>query len=553
LSTPPEEPSGTQSLLTERLPWLILLLAIVWYCLSAVSILPIAGIQQDEAIFLGPLNPPYWTLSEIGIPLAEARMPAMLMPYLGCLKTWIYIPLLEIFPRNEWTLRLPMVSVGCITILLTFLLVRQIAGAFAAAFASLLLATDTAFIFLTTYDWGPVSIQLCLQLAVALLVIRYVRENSPASLYLAPFFAGLLLWNQALFLWTAGAFGLAALLFYWRPIFARLRPLHVVLAIDCFLLGALPFVYYNIQNNFATFQNSYSFSWPMIWNKLTMAKWTLEGHGFEHLFYGQGTVEAAALDTTTISTKIAGYLGGITRGFQVWLLFFSLIGFPFMRDRNERKTVGLLLAGSAIATIQMLITDGAGTGWHHHGLLIPAPLLVIVFSVFSLTQRWVSRYRRSSVALVAALILLGNQASFHTLRAYGQTHGTSVIWTDAVESLHQHLIDQGYEQVGVLDWGIFHPLSYYAGHSSRYIDLSAQLASEPVTDSGRQTILELLRTPNSAVVLHAEGKAIFPDFIERFRILCNAEGLVLEAEEQVPDGKGRLVFSVETVNRSNVQ
>ena len=88
----------------------------------------------------------------------------MLIGYLGCLKTWLYAAIFQVFEPSRWSVRIPMVLIGALTIWLTWIWTRRAAGPRAAAFTVASLSTDATFILTNTFDWGPVAIQHALLL-----------------------------------------------------------------------------------------------------------------------------------------------------------------------------------------------------------------------------------------------------------------------------------------------------------------------------------------------------------------------------------------------------
>ena len=114
-----------------RLPSRAGLAACSLFLLLAILIIPYAGIQADEALFSAPLFP--HVNKDLRLPLLPHHVPLMVMTYVGSLKTVLYWPIFRIFGSNPWTLRLPVVLLGAITIFVFFHLATASAGARAAA------------------------------------------------------------------------------------------------------------------------------------------------------------------------------------------------------------------------------------------------------------------------------------------------------------------------------------------------------------------------------------------------------------------------------------
>ena len=133
------------------------------------------GIENDEALFSAGIYPPFGEVPKIfGKPY-----PAMVMSYVGALKSYVYVPVFRIWRPSAASTRVPALILGGLTIWLLYVLTRRTLGTKAAISGTALLATDTTFLITTRYDWGPVVLQhLCLVSGV-LAIIRFVETRNP--------------------------------------------------------------------------------------------------------------------------------------------------------------------------------------------------------------------------------------------------------------------------------------------------------------------------------------------------------------------------------------
>src|ERR1700722_14303701 len=88
------------------------------FLLLGICLIPLPGIYPDEVLFTDPLY--LFSAKEFTIGLFHRRITLMLLSYLGTLKTLIYIPILGLFHASVWSLRLPMVLIGAITIFIFY-------------------------------------------------------------------------------------------------------------------------------------------------------------------------------------------------------------------------------------------------------------------------------------------------------------------------------------------------------------------------------------------------------------------------------------------------
>jgi hypothetical protein len=82
----------------------------------------------------------------------HSRVPLMLLTYLGALKSWLYLPILTLFRPSYLTVRLPVLTIGSLTVWLFIWLLELTGGRTVAWVGGLLLATDTMFLLTTCFD-----------------------------------------------------------------------------------------------------------------------------------------------------------------------------------------------------------------------------------------------------------------------------------------------------------------------------------------------------------------------------------------------------------------
>ena len=160
-ATPDTIPLTMRSPKFKQRRWLGCFCALLFFSLGCV-ILPYPGLQNDEVIF-APAD--YRVPGSAVFLVLNDRLPVMLMSYLGALKTWLYALLLRSFPPSYWTVRLPVLLLGALTIWLFVDLLQEIQDTRAAWIGGVLLATDTMFLVTTCFDWGPVALQHLLLVA----------------------------------------------------------------------------------------------------------------------------------------------------------------------------------------------------------------------------------------------------------------------------------------------------------------------------------------------------------------------------------------------------
>src|SRR5579862_1965153 len=228
------------------------------FILLAILYIPYAGIQADEALFSAPLFP--YIGKDLRLPLLPHHVPLMVMTYIGSLKTLLYWPIFRTFGANTWTLRVPVVLLGAITIFVFFQLARASGGTRAAAIGAFLLATDPVFLLTDTFDWGPVALEHVFLVTGCWFVYRFGsrfgQDAGPNAriwdLAAGCLCWGLALWNKAIFVWALSGIVAGGVLVFWPEIKRCLKPRILAVAAAAFVLGALPLVVYNLRHSNAT-------------------------------------------------------------------------------------------------------------------------------------------------------------------------------------------------------------------------------------------------------------------------------------------------------------
>ena len=184
----------------------------------------------------------------------------MLMSYLGTLKAWIYHPIFHFWPPSSWSVRIPVLLIGTLSVWIFFRLVRNTIGVRAALVATALLATDVSYILTTCLDWGPVALQHLLLLSGLYLFWRFHHSDNPLQLGAGFFIFGLALWDKALFSWCLIGLAVATMVVFPRALASKITLRNLGIAVAAFLVGAAPLVIYNWQTQFETFRGNTRFS-----------------------------------------------------------------------------------------------------------------------------------------------------------------------------------------------------------------------------------------------------------------------------------------------------
>lgn len=511
-------------------------LSMLVFLLTGLALLPYPGLQNDELFFSGPLynaDAAYYRI-EIG----AQKIPLMVMSYTGALKTWLYAGLFEFVAPNEWSVRLPMLLAGALTIWLTWCWVRRIAGARAAAIATVLLATDTIFLMTNNFDWGPVALQHVLLMGGMLAVQIWLRTAAKWMLAFGFFLWGLGMWDKALLSWPLIGLTVAAICVFPRDFLGRLRPSTVAIAAAAFLIGAAPLVVYNMNQHGATATQNTKFTAEGLAGKVSALRHTIAGD----TLYGYMVYEDSGSDKRAPRTRlertaawIAGHTGDHRANWMLPACCFALLCFAGLWGSPAWRTLLFLPIVMTVEWVQMAFTQGTGGASHHVILMWPFPPAFIGIAYSAMAER-APRFGVPALAIIATLLAVTNLLTTNRYLVKFAENGAAGGWTDAIYPLADSVgrYARGEKQarwIGLIDWGYLNQLRMlYEGDLDLFVADPADMKQIVATDC--------------VLIRHTEDRQMFPDVNGRFRTAAAELGYGEKVERAIDDRNGRPVFEL---------
>jgi len=509
------------------------------FILLAILILPYAGIQSDEALFSTPLFP--HVNNDLRLPLLPHHVPLMVMTYIGSLKTLLYWPIFRIFGTNPWTLRLPVVILGAVTIFVFFQLARLSGGAWAAAIGAFLLATDPVFMLTDTFDWGPVALEHLFLVTGCWFLCRFGSYKGPdARIWdLAAGFLcwGLALWNKAIFIWALSGIVVGGLLVFWPEIKRWLKPRTAVVATAAFLCGALPLVIYNLTHASATVRENAHLdprSVPGKWIQVQLAANGSSLFGYMSGEEAWPNPKAPGSPRERASAWIHDHWGDDQSTGFYYVFGVLLLAAPWWWKYRAAR---FSLVFMTVAWLLMALTHDAGTSAHHVVLLWPFPILFGAIALASLPWRpvaWVA-----AAGMIAMNLLVWNQYAYQFER-----DGAGDVFTDALNPLSASLDEYPGRIFYLVDWGLYDNLNLL--HQGR---MDLRIATGPLnTDSPSPEqlaeIRDMLHEPGALVLDHVREHEVFPNVGARLDRAARSLGYHRESVKTIPDSNGRPMFEI---------
>ncbi len=513
-------------------------LSILWFFIAGLLLIPRPGLQNDELFFSGPLY--YPDSAFYSLELGATKIPFMLMSYSGAFKTWLYAALFAFFAPNEWSVRVPVLLMGMVTVYLTWTWVRRIAGDRAAAIAAILLSTDTIFLMTDTFDWGPVAMQHILLMGGLVAIQRWLDSDSRRWLALGFFLWGLGIWDKALLSWPLIGMTVACLCVFPREFFRRLRLAALAIAIASFLIGAAPLVWYNIARPGETAKTNTKFNASELGPKLSALRMTADGTTlFGYMVYKKPapSPRAPATALEKASVWIAGHTGDHRTNLMLPGYLLALLCLAAVWKTKLWRAAIFLLIVMAVEWLQMALNQGTGGASHHVILIWPFPL-AFAGIVFAEASRRIPKYGPPAIAVLVAVLTLGNILNTNEYLAEFIVNGGFGGWTDAIYPLAASVEKGRASWIGIIDWGYLYQLRML--HEG---DLPLFLP--PIPPEGSQAeFAAAIQDPSRIFIRHTADKQMFPGVNERFHNAAAALGYTDYVEKVISDRNGRPVFEI---------
>ncbi len=514
---------------------LFVLLAALVFTVLGLILIPLAGIQDDEALFAAPLftggSPPF------SLSIHGHHPPLMVFAYTGALKTYVYWPIFKLFAPGAYSLRVPVLLAGTLTILLFYYFARRIAGERAAIFAAVLLASDTTFLMSNTFDWGPVALQHLLLVAGLCLIVS-------GNMVTACLVFGLALWEKSVFIWSIAGLVAAGLAAYHKEIraaffadgsFNRRKAAYAALA---FLIGASPLIAYNLKSRNETVRSTAHFSLEHFPTKVEELELALNGNGLFRFIAAEDWETEHPKPADSFHAKIAEAIHDVTGDVRSSLfLYAAALALLACVKGPLRKPALFAAVFCAVTFASMAVTRDAGAAIHHTVLLWPMPQLLVGVALAMLPWRWLSI--GLVTLLVASNLLVVNQYIFQLDR-----NGADGGFSDAIYTLSAQLPPAPNDEIYIMDWGLIETLTLLHRGKLHLLSESDPFQTASPDEGQSRMIAKILADPHGLFLGHVPEREVFTGVRQRLEDAARQAGYRKRMIEVVPDSNGRPVYEV---------
>jgi Dolichyl-phosphate-mannose-protein mannosyltransferase len=514
------------------------------FLLCGLAILPYPGVQNDEALFAAPLYPPKSYMASVSI--FHVPIPIMQMSYLGCLKGWIYKSIFSLWAPSVFSLRVPVLIFGAVTIWLFWLLLRLTVGERAANIGPILLATDTSFLLTTCFDWGPVALQNLLMLAGVVSIVCSHRSRKESLFGLGFFLFGLGLWNKALFSWILIGLTVATLVIFSSDLFRYLNWRRALIAILCFSGGSLPLILSNLQHPGSTFgKENVRLSTQEFGRKFLALRETADGSALLDYLVSKDRGPSrrfASSPLEYLSISFQGAVGKRRANLANWAFVAAVLLLPFLWSTPARRPMLFSLTVISVAWGLMAATKGAGASAHHCILLWPFPIFFTTVAFAHASNiPWIGR---KLLTITIALLVLTNLLVTNSYLAGFIENGGYWVWDDGIFALADYLKSSAQSEIYTVDWGMFNSLRLLNRGILRLHEESFILEKRELDERDVSSVLAMICDSKHILVGHTANFEAFPGINGRLRILATKAGYDKILMKTVYDQEGRPVFEV---------
>jgi 4-amino-4-deoxy-L-arabinose transferase-like glycosyltransferase len=522
----------------------VVALSALFFVLANCAGLSDPGLQYDELLFVNAaLGDPH---SYHGFITGEAfGIPTMLMPYIGAVKAYLYMPIFAVFGVSVDSIRIPAVLLAALALVLAVLLIRRLLGLWPAVALAVLLATDPVYGAVSRADWGPIVLSALLRMTALLCYFTFLRRRSVRYLWLLVAALSLGLYNKLDYGWFIAALCIAAAVVHHRELLemanrrrvAVLAPLGVFAAI---LIAAF------VKLILPAMQLPTTDAPVSLGTRITEVNELYRGtvNGTAVYQYMTGSL----LDHSTLM----GWL-------SPWILVGSALvaGWAFFRGR--RREPGDPLREAALMTSFFLIifvvivigivATRQATGPQHIMLLWPLPAVLAICLLVTATRvpsPGASKVAVATIILVlVALLLTQVRTTVAYVHAYRTDRRWSSIWSPEIYAAARAISHAAPSAQSIIsaDWGLGTQIFALGNEAvrDRFSDPWPSFMSPTATPTSLER--EWFQGRTVIVVFHTMTAQIMPSTTQRVEKILKDSGTrakpifvgrQIEAEEVAP-------------------
>ncbi len=439
-----------------------------------IRMIPHFGIYFDEALFAPALYQPDTRL--IHVQIFGFTLPLMVMSYVGALKLYLWKLIFAIASPSVWSVRFPMLMVAVLCAGTWGQTLTKLGAQRASGVCTGLMLTSASFLMCSTFDWGPVALQMLLG---AWAVNLLSRDKLPL---LAGILIGLALWDKLTF-----AFAYGPLL----AVLAMRRPRWQV-AVGM-LIGGSPLLYALTKASPAQ-SLVFHITPELLWGRLALMTSTMTGSGLMgFMAVGKPVPDFPALVLLALIAAVA------VKG-------------PW-RNTRVAFAVSIVLSWCAMAMFQNI-----GMSVHHTVLLTPILCALIALTIEDAGPRpW--------EAALLPLVALNLYSLYELGRATPRP-----LWSPVLNDIATRIAPRAPQRIVCDDWGLQNTIWLMSEGKLRPTTITV---TDTLSAADRKSVTTALTTPGTMFITFTEPNRVFPKGHQAIQKLAQELGLPIATVERI--------------------
>jgi 4-amino-4-deoxy-L-arabinose transferase-like glycosyltransferase len=528
--------------------------AIAIYLLCSLLYLDRPGLYYDETFFVNvALGNEDGSFIDLEVPIGRYRIPVMLMPYIGALKSYFYFPIFKLFGTSPATVRLPPIFLAFLTFALIYFVVRNSLSSKIAWATILLFATDPTFIYTNKLDLGPIAFMMLFKMLSLHLLFHWLKTQKSAYLYWAALVIGLAIFDKVVFLWYVAAVTISFLLFFWPQFRTTLNWKKLVVCFVLIFPFLVPSIVSNVRSSWNIFNQRKVLNTSIVqtfehrrvlFNDTMNGTAVYEWINFDFFRSNPSTIES------TPSEKSVEKLDQLLRRFPlqytlmafatlltVFLVpLFAILGW-FANPRHVLFYFSLMV----LITVFIYITDMA-TGPHHVLMLYPFPHILIASLIFAgkPKKHFLISFIRTICLIVLVIANLAVDARYITSFAI---KGGAGAWSDAIYRLAEYAESQKNKTFLLMDWGFSNPLLVLNRKRIIKEEAAFDFKNIPTEEEKLSAFKPYFDTPNALFVFFVPKYESQPS-LSYFKQAAEKMGHEYKLSKSIEQGDGTPVYLI---------
>ena len=522
-------------------------LPLIAFALLAGPHLSLPGLYYDEAADAVPamqlvLGQPVQLLRGAGIELFGRALPLMTFDYVGAVHTYAVIPFFALLGASVTSLRLMTLAGGALTIALTYLWLRNLAGSRWAGWAgALLLATHPSFVYYVRQGVHVSSLMAVWSMAALCLLLYWWRTGHGRWLIAGCFVLGLGLSTKILFAWFILALAVVLLMLQitaarrWLGA-APAAEMHVspgltLAAVAAFTAGAGMLLIYNVA------------TWGTV--KALFAHTAVSLHGVQNTAYLANLADRLESLGTLLDGGHFWFLGGnFANGWypSACAVAIAVAVAAALRPSGQKWRAGVALTLALILLVLLQSPVTLSDIYPTH-LFILLPLLsgAMALGCFLLARNLPPLGGLGLATVVVALLAYGNAQVDLQYRAALLQSGGLRGHSDAINRLASFLDESGIPQPLAMDWGMKYNIELLTQGRVQPAEVF-QYAAEPDAHF-HQWLRQTLQQSERFYLFHTQDYTIYPRW-QIFSATAEAAGVTPQLVASFPERDGTPLYFV---------